>query len=291
MKISPKISKRRSHGRSDKRLGLPSFIYGTAWKESETARLTYLALESGFRAIDTANQRKHYFEAAAGEGLTRAITEGIVTRADVFLQTKFTYLDGQDHRLPYDPDDLLTEQIAQSMASSLEHLETSYVDSYLLHGPSSGSEWTSADTECWTAMRRERDAGNTRLIGVSNVGIWHLERMAELEPELPAFVQNRCFARTGWDRKVRAFCRERGIAYQGFSLLTANAAILRTPLITSIAKRECATPSQVIFHFAKTAGIIPLTGTTNAEHMSLDLKSSEISLFDDEISAIETIAG
>jgi len=196
-------------------LRLPSFIYGTAWKESQTARLTYLAIKSGFRAIDTANQRKHYFEAAVGEALTIAIAEGMVTRAGLFIQTKFTPRDGQDHRLPYDPDSSLTEQVAQSMENSLDHLQTGYVDSYLLHGPSSGSEWTADDTECWTAMRRERDAGRTRLIGVSNVGIWHLERMLEVEPELPGFVQNRCFARTGWDRKVRTFCREHSIAYQG----------------------------------------------------------------------------
>ena len=42
---------------------LPTFIYGTAWKEDETARLVGLALAAGFRAIDTANQRKHYHEA------------------------------------------------------------------------------------------------------------------------------------------------------------------------------------------------------------------------------------
>jgi len=44
----------------------PTFIYGTAWKEDATERLTRLALDAGFRAIDTANQRRHYFEAGVG---------------------------------------------------------------------------------------------------------------------------------------------------------------------------------------------------------------------------------
>jgi diketogulonate reductase-like aldo/keto reductase len=82
---------------------IPNFLYGTAWKEDRTAALTTLALRSGFRAIDTANQRRHYFEAGVGQGLADAYREGFVTRADLFLQTKFTYQAGQDHRLPYDP--------------------------------------------------------------------------------------------------------------------------------------------------------------------------------------------
>jgi diketogulonate reductase-like aldo/keto reductase len=147
----------------------PDFLYGTAWKEDRTAALTERALCMGFRAIDTANQRKHYFESGVGEGLAAAYGAGIVTRADLFLQTKFTYQRGQDHRLPYDPDASLSVQVAQSLASSLEHLGTDHVDSYLLHGPSSHEEWTDADSEVWEAMRKERDAGRTLYLGVSNV--------------------------------------------------------------------------------------------------------------------------
>ena len=53
-----------------------------------------------FAPIDTANQRRHYFEAGVGEGLAAAYRAGVVKRADLFLQTKFTYRPGQDHRLP-----------------------------------------------------------------------------------------------------------------------------------------------------------------------------------------------
>lgn len=48
---------------------VPRFLYGTAWKEDETQRLTELALGQGFRGIDTANQRKHYHEAAVGRAV------------------------------------------------------------------------------------------------------------------------------------------------------------------------------------------------------------------------------
>jgi diketogulonate reductase-like aldo/keto reductase len=268
----------------------PDFLYGTAWKEERTAALVELALGAGFRGIDTANQRRHYFEAGVGEGLAAAYRAGVVTRADLFLQTKFTYRPGQDHRLPYDPGATLSDQVAQSMASSLEHLGTDYVDSYVLHGPSSGYDWTDADAEVWEAMKKERDAGRTRLLGVSNVSLGHLEQMGA-QSEAPAFVQNRCYARLGWDREVRLFCCERKIVYQGFSLLTANPEVLRHPLVAGLALRANATAAQIVFAFARVVGMLPLTGTSDAGHMKQDLASSAVMLSGDAVREIEGLAG
>src|SRR5271170_2843985 len=236
---------------------VPNFLYGSAWKEERTPLLVELALRTGFRGIDTANQRRHYFEAGVGQGLAVTYRAGVVRREDLFLQTKFTYQRGQDHRLPYDPAARHSLQVTQSMSSSLEHLGTDYVDSYILHGPSSSFDWTDADAEVWEAMRRERDAGRTLLLGISNVSLRHLEQMARIHNEAPAFVQNRCFARLGWDREVRTFCRERKIIYQGFSLLTANVEVLHDPVITCIASQAAATPAQVVFAFARAIGILP----------------------------------
>jgi diketogulonate reductase-like aldo/keto reductase len=269
----------------------PDFLYGTAWKEDRTPALTELALRTGFRGIDTANQRRHYFEGGVGQALATAYRAGVVTRADLFLQTKFTSQSGQDHRLPYDPAADLSTQVAQSMASSLEHLGTDHVDSYVLHGPASGHGWTDEDAEVWVAMVKERDAGRTRLLGVSNVSLRHLEQMAAVHPQAPTFVQNRCFARLGWDRDVRAFCGERGIVYQGFSLLTANPGVLRHPLVAGLASRGRATPAQVVFRFAQAVGMLPLTGTSDALHMKEDLASRNLALSADEVRAIESLAG
>ena len=269
---------------------IPDFLYGTAWKEDRTQSLTELALRMGFRGIDTANQRRHYVEAGVGQGLAAAYRAGVVARADLFLQTKFTYQRGQDHRLPYDPAADLSAQVAQSMASSLEHLATDHVDSYVLHGPASGHGWTDDDADVWAAMARERGAGRTRLLGVSNVSLRHLEQMALAGAPAPAFVQNRCFARLGWDRDVRAFCLDRQIVYQGFSLLTANPEVLQLRLIAGIAAREKATPAQVVFRFAQVVGMLPLTGTTDPEHMKQDLASRDLTLSVDEVRAIESLA-
>lgn len=279
------------HGTMAMPMELPGFIYGTAWKEERTAALTELALRAGFRAIDTANQRRHYFEAAVGEGLAAAYRAGVVTRDDLLLQTKFTYQRGQDHRLPYDPSANPADQVHQSLASSLEHLGTDHIDSFVLHGPASGYGWTDSDSEVWEAMQRERDTGRTRLLGVSNVSLRHLQEMEAASLEPPALVQNRCFARFGWDRDVRAFCRERKIMYQGFSLLTANQEVVQHPPIAKIAAEMRITASQLIFAFARAIGILPLTGTSSAEHMKEDLASIELNLPPELVQALESVAG
>lgn len=71
-------------------------IYGTAWKKEKTKELVISAVKSGFRAIDTACQPKHYNEKGVGDGLEVLYQENIVKREDIFLQTKFTSVHGQD---------------------------------------------------------------------------------------------------------------------------------------------------------------------------------------------------
>jgi diketogulonate reductase-like aldo/keto reductase len=90
---------------------------------------------------------------------------------------------------------------------------------------------------------------------------------------------------------VRAFCREHGIAYQGFSLLTANGRALASPLVTAIAKRLGRTPAQVVFRFALQAPMIPLTGTSSAAHMREDLACLDFELTREDVAAIEHVAG
>lgn len=270
---------------------LPSFFYGTAWKEERTEALTRKALAAGFRAIDTANQRRHYLEAGVGAAVRAAIDEGAVKREELFLQTKFTYLRGQDHRLPFDPDAQPAQQVAQSFDSSLEHLGTDYVDSYVLHGPSSPFSLTEVDRTTWRAMEAEHDKGRTKLLGVSNVSLEQLETLHGFAKIKPAFVQNRCFARDGWDREVRAFCRDHDIVYQGFSLLTANVRELNHRDVSRIAERVDRSLPQIVFRFALQAGMIPLTGTTDEMHMREDLGAYDFELTDGEVESIERIAG
>ena len=209
------------------RAPIPSFMYGTAWKEEATTELVQLAVTSGFRAIDTANQLIHYQEALVGEALQTVRKEGI-ERDALFLQTKFTSADGQDHRTPYDASADLTTQVRQSFDSSLTHLCTEYVDSYVLHGPHQRRGLGEADWEVWAAMEGLYQSGKTKMIGISNVTAGQLALLCEQANVKPMVVQNRCFAAVGWDKEVREICQAQGIIYQGFSLLTANRQCLLT---------------------------------------------------------------
>jgi diketogulonate reductase-like aldo/keto reductase len=271
-------------------VSVPGFLYGTAWKEERTEGLTREAIAAGFRGIDTANQRRHYFEAAVGAAVASSISHRAVARSDIFLQTKFTSVGGQDHRLPYDPRADTDVQVRQSFESSLEHLHTDYVDSYVLHGPTYRSGLTDEDWNVWRAMERLHEEKKARLIGVSNVSLDQLTTIVGAAAVKPAFVQNRCYASTGWDERVRAFCAEHGIVYQGFSLLTANEPVLDSALVGRAAERLGRSPEQIVFRFALEVGMLPLTGTTNAERMEEDLKVFDFELEKNEVEAIERIA-
>jgi diketogulonate reductase-like aldo/keto reductase len=260
----------------------PSIMYGTAWKEERTQALTSEAIACGFRAIDTANQRRHYVEAGVGAAIRAAIASGNVARDELFLQTKFTYQRGQDHRLPYDPDADLATQVRQSIDSSLEHLGVTRIDSYVLHSPSRAYGLGEADWHTWRAMEDAVRAGLLGLLGVSNISFEQLATLIDGVKIAPAFVQNRCFARNRWDADVRALCQRHDIVYQGFSLLTANRQALSSPCVSAIARRRGKTVPQVVFRFAIELKMLPLTGTTDSVHMREDLDVFDFTLSDED---------
>lgn len=245
-------------------------------------------MDCGFLAIDTANQPKHYNEPATGEALAKLEARGI-KRASLFIQTKFTPLRGHDHRVPYDPQAPLPDQVRQSFASSLEHLRTDWLDSWLLHGPYGNDGLNSSDWEVWRTMEEIHDGGRVKRIGISNVTARQIRELVEDARIKPAFVQNRCYASRGWDREAREVCLQHGIVYQGFSLLTANLATLEQPLILALTDKYQATPAQIAFRFSQQIGMLPLTGTTSREHMLSDLDCGKFRLSDEEIAKIETM--
>lgn len=252
-------------------------MYGTAWKEDATEECVVAALAAGFREIDTANQRKHYDEESVG----RALARSGVPRGELFLQSKYTFVDGQDHRLPYDPAAPIAEQVAQSYASSLAHLRVDRLDSYVLHGPSQAHGLGAADREAWRAM----EALGAGALGVSNITAAQLRELLAFAHTRPTYVQNRCYAQRGWDAEVRAICRAEGITYQGFSLLTANRHVVAR--LHPLAAAYGVQPAQIVFRFAQQIGMLPLTGTTDPRHMRQDLAIDAFTLAPEEIAMIE----
>jgi len=265
---------------------VPKFIYGTAWKEDATEDLVCSAIKLGFRGIDTANQRRHYNELAVGNAISKVLKSGI-KREELFIQTKYTYANGQDHRIPYDIHVDYCTQVNQSFQSSLEHLQIDYIDSYVLHGPSVNFGFSKDDWSVWRAMESLHKEGQTIHLGVSNINIEQLKVLFEGAKVKPTFVQNRCFAQQMWDKEVRDFCNENSIIYQGFSLLTANSFLI--PKVKQIADKVNKTLAQVVFKFSMQVGMLPLTGTTSRVHMKENL-ALDFSLKDEDIEFIENIA-
>ena len=74
-------------------------------------------------------------------------------------------------------------------------------------------------------------------------------------------------------------------------MLTANPEVLQHPLVAGLAARARVTPAQVVFRFAQAVGMLPLTGTSNGEHMKQDLAARDLTLSADEVRAIESLAG
>ena len=267
---------------------VPSFMYGTAWKKDATTQLVQQAVAAGFTAIDTANQLIHYEEALVGEALLALATQG-TPRERLFVQTKFTPVNGQDHRTPYDAQADLTTQVKQSFDSSLAHLHTDYLDSYVLHGPYARRGLSDADWEVWGAIESLYAAGTTRMIGISNVSADQLRLLCERATHKPMVVQNRCYAALGWDRDVREICRAHGIIYQGFSLLTANRDIFSDPDVRTMAAKYGMGLAQLVFRFAMQIGMLPLTGTTDQQHMAEDLRSDQFTISTEDLQRLETV--
>jgi diketogulonate reductase-like aldo/keto reductase len=265
----------------------PPIIYGTAWKKAATETLVRTAIKFGFRGIDTACQPKHYHEPGVGAGVAASLNDEL-TRADFYLQTKFTPVTGQDPaRIPYDPHAPLAEQVRQSFAVSLKNLRTDYLDGLVLHAPLPEAKQT---LEVWQAMESLVDSRGVRQLGISNCyRLEQLESLYDAARLKPAVVQNRFYADTGYDRDLRAFCRDHGIVYQSFWTLTANPQVLAHRTVLELASKHRRTPAQILFRYLTQIGIVPLTGTRSEMHMREDLALFEFELTGSEREAMDSI--
>lgn len=266
---------------------MPLLIYGTAWKKERTSELVERALTLGFRGVDTACQPKHYDERRVGEGLRACRARGLGREA-LYIQTKFTPLTGQDpRRIPYDARAPLATQVQQSCQLSLQNLDTNVLDALLLHSPISPFERT---LEAWRAMEALVEQGAVRELGISNCyELAVLERLRREARVPPWIVQNRFYADAGYDREIRAFCRQNGMVYQSFWTLTANPHVLGHATLRRFADAHGKTPAQLMFRALTQLGVAPLTGTTSELHMREDLAIFDFELSPQELAAFDAL--
>lgn len=269
---------------SNENIKRPNMIYGTAWKKENTTDLVFEALKQGFKGIDTACQPKHYREDLVGLGLLKAYEIGI-KREDIFLQTKFTPIDGQDQKnMPYLESDEIEVQVEKSFETSKKNLKTNFIDAYILHSPVyPGSKLQ----RVWQKMEEFYDKKEVGTLGISNCYdldvLVYLYNNAKVKPSI---VQNRFYAQSGYDKEIRVFCNENSITYESFWSLTANPNILASEVLRNLALKYERGVAEIFYRFLNHINITPLNGTTSTKHMIEDLKISEFELLENEIKEI-----
>lgn len=263
---------------------IPNMIYGTAWKKENTTNLVFEALKQGFKGVDTACQPKHYREDLVGLGLLKAYEVGI-KRQDLFIQTKFTPIDGQDqNNMPYLASDEIEIQVEKSFQTSKKNLHTDFINAYILHSPVfPGSKLQ----RVWQKMEEFYDKKEVGALGISNCYdldvLKYLFNNAKVKPSI---VQNRFYAQSGYDKEIRAFCKENNITYESFWSLTANPNILSSEVLQNLALKYEKGVAEIFYRFLNHINITPLNGTTSTKHMIEDLKIGEFELTNNEIEEI-----
>jgi diketogulonate reductase-like aldo/keto reductase len=236
-------------------------LYGTAWKKERTASLVTQALQAGFLAIDTAAQPKHYQEHLVGNGIRSFLSSSSTTRQDLYLQTKYTSIDGQNpNNLPYDPSTSITEQVKASIASSLHNLrhsenaQESYIDCLVLHSPLPTIKQT---MEAWDAMSSFVPT-KVHSLGISNTSLpilQHIWSNSSVKPKV--------------DIALREFCKENGIQYQSFWTLTGNPELLGSQFVQKTAEEVGVSVEVALYLLVQGLGITPINGTKS--HIESDV--------------------
>jgi len=239
---------------------------------AETEAAVTRALEVGYRHIDTAAAYRN--EA----GVARAIAAVGLDRSEVFITTK---LFNDDHG---------REQAQRAFATSLERLETDYVDLYLIHWPVPSED---RYVETWQALEEFHREGRARSIGVSNFNLEHLERLGSETETVPAVNQVELHPYLA-QRELRAYQRDHGIATEAWSPIGQGKGLLDDPVLTGLAQKYDRSPAQVVLRWHVQLGNIVFPKSMHAERMRENIDVFDFELAGDdmqEISALDRGAG
>ncbi|EXJ93392.1 hypothetical protein A1O1_01784 [Capronia coronata CBS 617.96] len=258
---------------------IPAFIYGTAWKKEATTELVYQAICNGFEAIDTAAQPKHYREDLVAAGVSRAIKDGKIKRSNLYLQTKYTSVAGQDPgNMPYDPSSPVVDQVNASVISSLQNFNFAnvvkegdkaepYIDTLVLHSP---MQTLNETLEVWQTLE-QYVPNEIRNLGLSNCNLFTLMDLYERSTIKPSVVQNRFYPNTKYDIGVRQFCKEKNIIYQSFWTLSANPTLVWSNEAGALANQLDISPQSALYCLVLGLGnTTVLNGTKKIQHMQED---------------------
>ena len=242
---------------------MPALGFGTLIPDPvETKKATRLALEAGFRQLDSAERYRN--ETEVGEAMQEVFKEGKIKREEVFVATK---LWNSNHR---------PERVKPAFEASLKRLQLDYVDLYLIHTPFAfqpGDEQDPRDEnrqviyddgvtllDTWRALESLVDEGRCKAIGLSDVNVEKAKPIVESARIKPAVIHVESHPYLPeWD--LLEFCNQNRIVLQAFAALghSSEPRLLDDPVITSIARDVNKTPAQVALAWAVQRGTALLT--------------------------------
>lgn len=254
MTLSIESTLRLANGVEMPRLGLGTY---KAAEGSEVEREVAVALEAGYRSIDTASL---YGNEA---GIGRAIASSGISREELFLTTK-VWNDEQGHR-----------HTLEAFDRSLDRLGTAYVDLYLVHWPIATHY---AGT--WRAMEELYATGRARAVGVCNFLAHHLqalEKVATIRPMVDQVEFHPRLQQPG----LQAYCEERGIVFEAWAPIMRGR-VFEIPEMIEIGRRHGKSAAQVAIRWVLQSGHVVIPKSVDPERIR-----GNADVFDFELSAGE----
>ena len=236
------------------------------WKMAEgeeTEHAVNMALEAGYRHIDTA--KLYGNERSVG----KAVRESGIPRGDIFVTTKLW------------PTDFLAPE--RGFRNSLERLDIGYVDLYLIHWPV-----PFMSRKIWKTLERVYEEGLARAIGVSNFSIGDIEKLHGYARILPMANQVE-FNPASHDLKLVEYCKEKNIVVEAYSPLSRGK-LTSSPTVAAIAKQYGKTPAQVLIRWALQHGTIPLPKSSNKERIIENTNIFDFSLDPADMDRLNTLS-
>ena len=288
---------------------MPSVGYG-CWKvaNEQLADCTYNAIKSGYRLFDEASDYGN--EKECGQGIARAISEGLVKREDLFITSK---LWNTFHR---------KEHVVAACKRSLADLGLDYLDLYLIHFPIAlkyvphdhryPPGWSHEPTESpamiednvayhetWAAVEELVAAGLVRNIGCSNIGPTMLRDVCNYAKVQPAVLQVEMHPHNTQEKLLK-FCQQKNIAVTAYSSFGGGSyvemgmckeaeTVLVDPLFTAMGAKHGRTPAQIALRWAVQRGTAIIPKSTKTERMVENISIFDFELSEEEMNSIAAL--
>lgn len=237
---------------------MPVMGLGT-WKlKNDTPAIIKRALEVGYKMIDTSG------DYGTQPGIRQGLEQSGFGRTDFYLVTKVEE----------------NEDAYQATIKNLQELNLDYADLMLIHRPPE----TGVGEKLWEGLRRARDEGLTKDIGVSNYSVNQIRELAEKSGEMPVVNQIE-WSPFGRSQEMVDFCHENGIIIQAYSPLTRGKR-LHDERLSEIASNYGKSPAQVLIRWNLQLGTVPLPKANQIKHLEENIEVFDFELTDEDMNMV-----